>query len=266
MLLAGCPGGDDNPSSTEGPDLTSTGTPDDDGGPNSNVSLNPDSSDGGPDSSSDGGPGSSSDGGPGSSSSDGGPGSSSSEGGESSSSSEGGASSSSSSDDGIVSASSSSSEGGETDPGTTTVEPPTDGFGDCVNNPIEEACLPEEDCFTAGAFGFCGLLNCVDASDCPDAPPGGDAPVVCFNFGVFACAIDCAGGQTCPDGMVCELDFCAWPQEAGPDGDCCLPHPTTGCQNDTVEACVCALDDFCCNTEWDGICVDEAINECGADC
>ncbi len=38
-------------------------------------------------------------------------------------------------------------------------------------------------------------------------------------------------------------------------GDCCTPHAGSGCSGKTVEACVCAQDDFCCKEEWDPLCV-----------
>jgi hypothetical protein len=38
-------------------------------------------------------------------------------------------------------------------------------------------------------------------------------------------------------------------------GDCCTPHEGAGCSGDTVEACVCAQDDFCCTEQWDDLCV-----------
>jgi hypothetical protein len=44
-------------------------------------------------------------------------------------------------------------------------------------------------------------------------------------------------------------------------GDCCIANGTPGCYD--VDCCnaVCAIDPFCCDTAWDGICADEA---CGA--
>lgn len=49
-------------------------------------------------------------------------------------------------------------------------------------------------------------------------------------------------------------------------GNCCSPHPGTGCEDADVQACVCAQDDFCCATEWDDMCVELATGDCGAMC
>lgn len=44
-------------------------------------------------------------------------------------------------------------------------------------------------------------------------------------------------------------------------GPCCEPNDTPGCDDvDGVDACVCRLDDFCCDSEWDAVCVDLAID------
>jgi hypothetical protein len=43
----------------------------------------------------------------------------------------------------------------------------------------------------------------------------------------------------------------------GASGDCCAVHNTSGCQNNSVEACVCKSDSFCCTNHWDNICVGE---------
>lgn len=49
--------------------------------------------------------------------------------------------------------------------------------------------------------------------------------------------------------------------ETGTDvGDCCTVHDGTGCSNDTIEACVCAMDDVCCTQGWDDVCVDEVAS------
>jgi len=47
-------------------------------------------------------------------------------------------------------------------------------------------------------------------------------------------------------------------------GNCCAPEGIAGCEVPDVEACVCAVDPFCCEEEWDNACA-VAVNEndCG---
>jgi hypothetical protein len=40
-------------------------------------------------------------------------------------------------------------------------------------------------------------------------------------------------------------------------GDCCSVDGAPGCSDGVVEACVCAVDSYCCTTAWDGLCVAE---------
>ncbi|WP_437673225.1 hypothetical protein [Sorangium sp. So ce131] len=42
--------------------------------------------------------------------------------------------------------------------------------------------------------------------------------------------------------------------------DCVNPHPFPGCNDASVQSCVCAADPYCCNTQWDSICVDEVTS------
>ena len=59
--------------------------------------------------------------------------------------------------------------------------------------------------------GFCSNDMCEDpAADC-DPSPGGDATPTCVNITLggepaTACALDCTGGLSCPNGMVCYED------------------------------------------------------------
>ncbi|MHC4065121.1 MAG: pre-peptidase C-terminal domain-containing protein [Planctomycetota bacterium] len=51
-----------------------------------------------------------------------------------------------------------------------------------------------------------------------------------------------------------------------PPHDCCEPHPTPGCSNPAIEACVCAVEPDCCTDEWDTWCVELVTDpwyECG---
>jgi len=48
------------------------------------------------------------------------------------------------------------------------------------------------------------------------------------------------------------------------DSNCCSTGHGAGCEFDWVESCVCAVDAYCCNTNWDSICVNEVTSEdCG---
>lgn len=47
-----------------------------------------------------------------------------------------------------------------------------------------------------------------------------------------------------------------------PVTNCCIEHGGTGCTDPTCEDFICSFDPFCCNVEWDDICVDEAEDFC----
>jgi hypothetical protein len=47
-------------------------------------------------------------------------------------------------------------------------------------------------------------------------------------------------------------------------GDCCEAHAGSGCSVDAIETCVCAMDEFCCTSEWDSTCVGE-VDEFGCE-
>ncbi len=115
------------------------------------------------------------------------------------------------------------------------------------------------------------------ACNCGGPPPGGSN----------CCTEGGNGGVGCDDpeceAMICAIDpFCcdiAWDgicaDEAqaacevcqgggGGCGDCNVPDPAgrPGCSDPVCEAIVCALDPFCCDIAWDGICANEAIANC----
>jgi hypothetical protein len=52
----------------------------------------------------------------------------------------------------------------------------------------------------------------------------------------------------------------------GQVGDaCCVPQGGPGCPDPAVEACVCAIDDYCCITDWDDQCAGEVVEfGCGS--
>jgi hypothetical protein len=49
-----------------------------------------------------------------------------------------------------------------------------------------------------------------------------------------------------------------------PGSDCFISNGTPGCDDAVCEATVCAIDAFCCDVSWDGICAGEAIDMCPA--
>jgi hypothetical protein len=55
--------------------------------------------------------------------------------------------------------------------------------------------------------------------------------------------------------------FCGDCPEGG-GSDCCIPNGTPGCDDPECEAAVCAVDPFCCDVSWDGICADQAADLC----
>jgi hypothetical protein len=68
------------------------------------------------------------------------------------------------------------------------------------------------------------------------------------------------------DGDGASGDFQLLIEETTDSGDCCLVHATPGCEDAPLQTCVCTLDAFCCNAEWDAVCVDLALDACGAIC
>ena len=154
-----------------------------------------------------------------------------------------------------------------------------DNFGTCLCQPQCQGKV----CGNDGCGGSCGTC------------PAGD---VCNYLGQCVCMPKCqnkecgndgCGGSCgqCPAGEVCQQGVCQVPPHCGNDfcqpnlgedcqtcpedcqcysGDCCQSNPTPGCDDPDITACVCEMDSFCCNNQWDGLCVSEAQEQCGADC
>ena len=67
-----------------------------------------------------------------------------------------------------------------------------------------------------------------------------------FEGGVLGCRDDC----TALDVSECEGG-----------GECCVANGTIGCDDGPCTVAICALDPFCCDTMWDEICANQAIQE-----
>lgn len=126
--------------------------------------------------------------------------------------------------------------------------------------------------------GGCGAATGTTTGDTTTAGDTGPAPGTCCTpLGQPGCPED-PGLEAC----VCAVDaFCCEQEwdgtciqtaqgdcglECAAAGDCCTAHGAPGCDDAPTDDCVCAIDPFCCNDEWDALCVDEAQYACGAAC
>ena len=122
--------------------------------------------------------------------------------------------------------------------------PASTGYGDCINNVGcangNEGCIVDAE---PPNLGFC-TSSCTSVDDCNPIPDTGDAPAVCMDLtgdDMGECYLDCSGGQTCPDGMVCGLDlFCAWEPIPVPGYNDCATQPDLVCLDG--ETCVATTD------------------------
>lgn len=111
--------------------------------------------------------------------------------------------------------------------GDSTGDTTESGFGNCIGDAGGAACLASETCVTDDpdlpGWGFCSINPCTDASECPAAPEGGNPTVACTDVDgdqQDECALSCAGGEVCPDGMECVNDsLCAWTTDVVSDFD-----------------------------------------------
>ena len=98
-----------------------------------------------------------------------------------------------------------------------------------------------------------------DVSEPPDQGPETHSP-------------DCTSDSQCSDGDPCTYDVCAAGTCQNPPNDFCATNspcvesPSPGANDPDVVDCVCAMDDYCCTTAWDGLCVSQADEQCGAPC
>ncbi|MCP3903609.1 MAG: hypothetical protein GY715_08230 [Planctomycetes bacterium] len=102
----------------------------------------------------------------------------------------------------------------------------------------------------------------------PADAPGPPIGACCFPDGTCVDGVteaDCinAGGLAWIENDQCSFIVCPDQQVCGPGaGDCFQSNGTPGCED--VECCetVCAIDPFCCDAIWDGMCVDHAFKTC----
>lgn len=149
----------------------------------------------------------------------------------------------------------------------------------CGNGVIDsgEACDGNAlDGYTCVDFGWNGgTLECY--SDCSGFDESNCSNAECGN-GIVEDGEECDGnnldGETCASqgfgGGTLSCTNCSFNtvncNDGGDDGNCCLAHLGLGCEVPAVSQCVCGMDPYCCNTEWDDVCVGIATEDCNANC
>ncbi|MHC4909594.1 MAG: hypothetical protein ACYTF9_07760, partial [Planctomycetota bacterium] len=112
--------------------------------------------------------------------------------------------------------------------------------------------------------GCGGNPACPGEGDCcqPNGTPGCDDGACCAAVcaaDAFCCDIEwdsaCASDafELCDGCMTCG---------ASGAGNCCVDNGTPFCDDAACCEAVCAVDPFCCDTEWDGTCAGEADGLC----
>lgn len=135
---------------------------------------------------------------------------------------------------------------------------------DCVK--CEPQCSVDEICFVGGCCKpQCEGKKCDEDNGCGKlcgCPEG----QVCFKSACCTpnctnkeCGDDGCGGDCgkCEEGKVCDDNGKCVTPPAG-----CAEKQTPGFPDAACEKCVCSIDDFCCETKWDSICVKECKDAC----
>ena len=101
----------------------------------------------------------------------------------------------------------------------------------------------------AGCAGFTSFIADVDltAGQSYIVAIGGYSATTASGSGTLTIAFGGGGGGSC----------------GKPNGnDCCAANTTPGCSDATCCEAICAVDPFCCESQWDQICADAAIAGC----
>lgn len=124
----------------------------------------------------------------------------------------------------------------------------------CCDGGWDESCADTAAALCPDVCSSCGNNLIDDPAEACDQYDlaGKDCVGMGFTGGVLACTDDCS------------FDTSGCVQQMG--GDCCVPRPGLGCEVPQIEACVCALDDLCCESEWSAECAALAFDNCNAIC
>lgn len=108
-----------------------------------------------------------------------------------------------------------------------------------------------------------------DATDSTDGTGGGGCEGARACEGNADCAACAANDDPCTGPWTCAAGTCAKGEAVGEgcgENHPCVPALTPGSQDPSVTACVCALDAYCCQVEWDDQCAGKAASDCGEVC
>ncbi len=127
------------------------------------------------------------------------------------------------------------------------------------------------ECGWQGDFYDCGTDGSGDPSGSfPKECAGGCDPACgpgekCVGGECVACEPDCAGKSCGSDGCGGSCGECAGTCNEGVchAGPGCEVEEGPGCGGCACEACVCEIDAYCCDTQYDDICVGICMDECG---
>ena len=178
---------------------------------------------------------------------------------------------------------------GTTMDGTTTDGTKTDfvtvdvvketGGGETSGSDVNFDVKGTQDCCSTSSSPGCidtAIQKCVCAQDSYCCQTGWDGTCVSEvnEFGCGTCTTTDGGssdGGMPGDGGSTEIGppmdgggaNDAWSKALGSQ-NCCLQSSTPGCVDAKIQACVCAVDSYCCTNHWDGICTGEVNSKsCG---
>jgi hypothetical protein len=132
---------------------------------------------------------------------------------------------------------------------------PDECEGGCNHNGIPDECeiAAIHDCCQVRETTGCSnpeIEECVCATD----------PFCCEDEWDRLCAVEVQGFGCGSCDMVSDCNANGTPDECevvggGPAHDCCETGHGPGCSDANIEACVCALATYCCEEDWDSLCV-----------
>ena len=125
-------------------------------------------------------------------------------------------------------------------------------------------CGTDSDCCDLHTIGSCSEAP-IEACVCDARPACCEGPwdAACVALASHACGAPC---QSCGDALCAPDETCqTCPEDCGPCpvfSDCCQALDDPGCSDGACQTLVCALDPYCCDTQWDFQCANEASEVC----